>query len=194
MRLNGRAAQWIAVLTASAFLNGCFAHHPVMETAPPAPGTAPDGSPLSGNYDDGLRDGEAAAEAKTVAGYVVLGAIAAPLLVLCIVAAAGGGGGGGNVGNCGGGGGGGGGSSTRVVPMDASYRTDAYLSGYHEGYNNRLDQRQENAFLGGFLAGLLITGGILAFLYFDDQQRDQTEDELGNHATAGRRGGVLLEF
>lgn len=194
MRIRGGAASWIAVLTASAFLNGCFAHHPVMEPAPPPPGTAPDGSPLTGTYDDGLRDGEAAAEAKTVAGYVVLGAITAPLIVLCIVAAAGGGGGGGNVGSCGGGGSGGG-TSTRVVPMDAGYRTDAYLSGYHEGYHNRLDQRQENAFLGGFLAGLLITGGILAFLYFDDAQRDRTEDELGNHATAApRRGAPLLEF
>jgi hypothetical protein len=196
---------WIATLVSVAFLSsGCFSHHRESMyddlerkvDAPPA-GMSPDGTPLTGNYDDGVRDGELAAEDANVTGYFVLGAVTAPLVVLCIVAAASSKGGGG--GDCGGGGGGVSTGGTAVVvapqyvPVDARYRTTEFVTGYNQGYETRLNQRQGTAFGFGFLTGAVISAIGVGIWLSMENNREETEDEIGNHATSTRRRG-LIEF
>lgn len=200
-----QGSAWISTIVSVAFLSsGCFSHHREsmyddLERSVEAPptGMSPDGTPLTGNYDDGLREGEEAAEDANVAGYFVLGAVTAPLVVLCIVAAANSKGGGG--GDCGGGGGGvstGGGTAMVVapqyVPPDARYRTTEFVTGYNQGYESRLNQRQGTAFGFGFLTGAVISAiGVGVWLSMENN-REETEEEIGNHSTSTRRG--LIEF
>lgn len=200
-RFRGRGAAWVATVVATTFLSGCFAHEPPMMSAPPPEATAsPDGTALSGTFDDGIREGEEAAEDHTVAGYFVLGAITAPLIVLCIIGLAN------SKGGSGGGGGCGGGSSSSSVgpgvvvvpqylPSNAQYRTNDYVTGYNQGYERRLDERQGHAFAYGLVTGAAITIlGVVLWVSQDNRQK-QLENEAGNHASAGgRRGGAVLEF
>ena len=199
-RVRGRGAAWVATIVATTFLSGCFAHEPPMMSAPPpSPATAPDGTTLTGTFDEGVREGEEAAEGHSVAGYFVLGAITAPLVVLCIIGLANSKGGGGG-GSCGGGGGGGSvGTGVVVVPQylpaNATYRTNDFVTGYNQGYEQRLDQRQGHAFAYGLVTGAAITiVGIVLWVSQDNRQK-KLENEAGNHASAGgRRGQPLLEF
>ena len=214
-RMHGAA--WIATITSVAFLStGCYlgprssSNRPYYDdverkvdaaaAAPVQPGMSPDGTPLTGNYDDGIRMGEEAAEDANVAGYFALGFVTAPLVVLCIVALANSKGGGG--GDCGGGGGGsvGGGSGGAVVvaptyvPIDASYRTNEYITGYNQGYESRLNQRQGSAFGFGFLTGAVVSAIGIGIWLSVENNRDKTEDEIGNHATSGGGKPGLIEF
>lgn len=196
------AVSWVAIVTATLFLNGCCMRTTAYDVSRIDPPSAPPPGGYSqpagtGTYEDGVRDGESDAEhaAGTVAGYFVLGVITAPLLVLCLVAAAGGGGGGGNIGNCGGGGGSFS-SGHRHTPPDMDVRSSAYLDGYDQGYRSRIEDKRENAFLFGFLTGVAIVAVGVAIVLVSADQQDRVENETANHMTAGgkRRGAVLLEF
>lgn len=171
-----------------------------MHDGPPsaAPTTAPDGTPLSGTYDDGAREGEVAAEQEVVAHYFVLGAVTAPLIVLCIIGLANSKGGSG--GGCGSGGSsvaaGGAAVAPRYLPENASYRSPEYIDGYNQAYETRLDQRQGTAFGFGFLTGALLSAAAIGLYLMQENNRDKVENEAGQHMTAGggRRGGALFEF
>ena len=167
----------------------------MMSAPPSSPGASPDGTALSGTFDEGLREGEEAAEGHSVAGYFVLGAVTAPLVVLCVIGLAN------SKGDSGGCGGGGGSVATGVVvapqylPSNASYRTNDFVTGYNQGYEQRLDQRQGHAFAYGLVTGAAITiVGIVLWVSQDNRQK-KLENEAGNHASAGgRRPGALFEF
>ena len=203
---NRQCATWIAtILSVAVFASGCFSHHREsmyddLERRVDAqtPGMSPDGTPLSGNYDDGVREGEEAAEDANVAGYFALGVVTAPLVVLCIVALANSKGGGG--GDCNGGGGGGVSSGGAVVvapqylPPDHQHRTTEFVTGYNQGYESRLNQRQGSAFGFGFLTGAVISAVGVGIWLSMENNREKTEDEIGNHATAGAGRRGLIEF
>ena len=192
------AVGWIAIVTATAFLNGCCMRTTAYDVSriDPPPGGHPQPSG-TGTYEEGVRDGESDAEHSTgaVAGYFVLGVVAAPILVLCIAAAASGGSSGGGGGNCGGGGGEFS-SGDRYRPMDARGRSNAYLDGYDQGYRSRIEDRRENAFMIGFLTGIVLVAVAVAIVVVSEEERDRVESETGSHMTAGgkRRGAVLFEF
>lgn len=184
---------WIAIVTATAFLNGCCMRPMAPVGGPPQ--TWSDAG--SGTYQDGVRDGEGDAERDVagVAGYFLLGTITAPLLVLCVLAAAASGSpGGGNFGNCSGGG-----SiethSHRHLPPAYTSRSHDYIDGYNQGYESRMNQRKDSAFLFGFLTGLVIVAVGVAIVVANEEQQDRVETGAGNHMTAGkRRGATLFEF
>lgn len=187
--VRGRGAAWVAALTATAFLSGCFSHHAPMHDGPPAagPSAAPDGTPLSGSYDDGAREGEQAAEGEVVAHYFVLGAVTAPLIVLCVIGLANSKGGSG--GGCGGGGGsvaaGGVAVAPRYLPPNAAYRSPEFNDGYNQAYESRLNQRQGTAFGFGFLTGAVLSALAIGLYLSQENNRDNVENEAGQHMTAG---------
>jgi hypothetical protein len=188
--VRGSGAAWIAALTATTFLSGCFSHQAPHHDGPPAagPSAAPDGTALSGSYDDGAREGEAAAEGEVVAHYFVLGAVTAPLIVLCIIGLANSKGGGG--GGCGSGGtvaAGGATVAPRYLPPNASYRSPEFNDGYNQAYESRLNQRQGTAFGFGFLTGAVISAVGIGIYLSQENNRDNVEDEAGQHMTAGGR-------
>lgn len=174
----------------------------MMSAPPQQPTTSPEGAALSGTFDEGLQEGAEAAEDHSVAGYFVLGAVTAPLIVLCVIGLAnskGSGSGGG--GSCGSGG-----SSSSVgsgvvivpqyLPTNASYRTNDFVTGYNQGYESRLDERQGHAFAYGLVTGAAISIVGIVLYISEDNRRKELEQEAGNHATAGgrRRGGAIFEF
>ena len=69
------------------FVSGCAAHRPG-EMGPDVPATAPDGSPLTGSYDEGVTEGQHDANGRIVAGWFVVGAVSAPLVLVCFATAA----------------------------------------------------------------------------------------------------------
>lgn len=192
---------WITVLAAVALLSGCGLPGPMRHATPlgPWPETAPDGSPLTGTFEEGVSAGsEAAREPSTVGNY--FGGVMTPFaLPLCVI-----------------------GATTfavcmasgapissvtdedepptptrdRELPENAKSRTPAFLEGYDKGYSNTLAVRRRNAHAAGFWT----TMGIVAIgaVYYSTLEPDGRRELLGREesATSGQRprGATLLEF
>lgn len=201
---------WIAVLTAVALTSGgAFAHAQPRESEPP-PAVAPEGTALTGTFDEGLRLGEQQARESPVGGAFTLGFATLFILPVCavgttlvMVTAAGVCVPNGPIDSS---------KSSesekaeepkepeeRDLPADWRERTPEFLKGYDTAYEEIFYRRQKNAVAGGFWTAVAIVGA--SVLYYRSLEPNERRDlsRRGEFATSGSastgpHGAVLVEF